>query len=79
MKFNFTRFPAILTNKVEEVEYNLEVFGELKLSWGIELFIYRITFATGDNIGIGDIRLLPKEEFCRYFDEFTEIPRSDLQ
>jgi len=78
MNTSFTRYPTILENRIDDVEYNIEIFGEMKLAWGIEFFIYRIKFAREDNVGIGDVKFLPKEEFFKYFNEFTEVLQSDL-
>ena len=76
---SFTRYPTTLRHEPEpDLIYELEVFGEMKLSWGVEFFIFRMSFTNLNQKGIGEIRLLPKEEFSEYFSSFTEIPNPEL-
>ena len=81
MSFTFTRFPAELRYHSDEgkMDYSLVVFGELKLSWGIELYIFRMSVRQEDGVeGVGELRLLPKDEFNQFFEPFKQVPESDL-
>lgn len=82
MKFNFTRFPAELEFHSTEgdCDYRITVFGEIKLSWGMDFYVFRMGVRQSNGIeGVGEVRLLLKDEFDQFFDPFNQVPQPDLQ
>ena len=81
MSFTFTRFPSELKFHSAEgrTDYSLVVFGELNLTSGIDFYVFRMSVRQEDGVeGVGEVRLLPKDEFNQFFEPFTQVSQSDL-